>query len=348
MLRSGKHFKEMWAALKNPKTALDIDTAIRTRKGAEFADAAGLELTSADDIGPQEEAIRSALSDKIPGIQASNRAYVTYLNLQRAQAFDSIVESLPHTPTLEEAKALADFVNIATGRASGRGAKIADRLEGIRFFWAPKYLVSRFQVLGRPITMLGDKRLTGAGKRAIAKEYLRYIAGQAAYYAMLGGIAKLLGDQLGEEVEIGTDIRSSDFGKIRVGDTRVDPLSGLAQVGVFLARQTMGETKTLGGKVKKLNQGTSKFDQTRFAVALRFVRSKAGPIPSRVWDALEGEEFGGKKTTPAKALLRLPVPGAIGDIWEAGKRLGIPAAAILGAFAMIGDSVQTYEEKGGK
>lgn len=342
--RSARDAKKMLKAFADPHYALQVDTAIRERPGHALAESAGLELTSSDEIGPQEEGLRSALSDRIPGIQASNRAYVTYLNLQRANAFDSIVESLPKKPSLDEAKAIAEFVNVATGRASGKAKKLASALEDLRLFWSPKYTISRFQLLGRPLTMAFDKRLSRSAKKAIGKEYARYVAGQGAYYALLGLTGYAVAEMNDEEFEIGTDIRSSDFGKIRVGNTRIDPLSGLAQVGVLLGRMATGETNTSGGKVKKLD-GKGPFGQSRLDVAMRFLRSKAGPIPGRIIDAMAGETYTGEEVTTTEALLAPPIPGSWGDTYAAMKALGVPEGMILGAFSILGDGLATYEKK---
>ena len=343
--RSVRHAGEMFKTFANPRAALEADVAIRSRPNYELGEAAGLELTSADGLGPGEEAIRSNLSDKIPGVKASNRAYVTYLNLQRAQAFDMIVDSLPHKPPLKEVQAIADFVNVATGRASGGGKAFAQKLEAIKLFWAPKYVVSRFQLLGKPITAMLDKRLSFAAKRAIGKEFAKYAAGQMAYYGVLAGAASAVAKSRGETTDIETDPRSSDFGKVRIGDVRLDPLSGLSQTATFLARMVTGKTKTLSGEVKNLAAPKTRVDQNRLDVALRFGRSKLGPLQGRVADALSGETFTGKKVTPAQALLAPPLPGGVDDTVQAMRRLGVPAGAILGIFSMLGDNLQTYEPK---
>jgi hypothetical protein len=342
--RSVRHAGEMFKTFANPRAALEADVAIRSRPNYELGEAAGLELTSADGLGPGEEAIRSTLSDKIPGVKGSNRAYVTYLNLQRAQAFDMIIDSLPHKPPLKEAQAIADFVNVATGRASGSGKAFAQKLEAIKLFWAPKYVVSRFQLLGKPITAMLDKRLSFAAKRAIGKEFAKYAAGQMAYYGLLAGAASAVAKSRGETTDIETDLRSSDFGKVRIGDVRLDPLAGLSQTATFLARMVTGKTKTLSGEVKDLSAPKSRVDQNRLDVALRFGRSKLGPLQGRVADALSGETFTGKKVTPSQALLAPPLPGAVDDTVQAMRRLGVPAGAILGIFAMLGDNVQTYTD----
>jgi GGDEF domain-containing protein len=343
--RARKHLKEMFKAWGSPRAALEAEVAIKKNRNYELAKSAGLEFTSADGIGPREEVFRSRMAEKIPGLPASNRAYVTYLNAQRMAAFDALIESMPHKVGLEEAKRIADFVNITTGRASGKGASLARKLEALKYFHAPSYVVSRFQVLGRPLSMLVDKKLSFAAKRAIGKQYLKYAAGQAVYYGLLAMMAEGLEDLTDERFSIETDIRSTDFGKVKIGSVRLDPLGGLQQTSVLLSRLITGEAKSLKGKRQDLSDPKSIVDPTYATILLRFLRSKAGPIPQRIWDAAEGRTYVGEKVTRTEALTKLPAPGALEDIYETYRELGVPAAAILGLFAMLGDSLNAHTDK---
>lgn len=346
-VRTLRHMRKMFRAFASPDAALEADVALRDptlNKHYELSQAAGLELTSSDDLGPQEEGIRSRLSDRMPGVKASNRAYVTFMNLQRAEAFGAIVESLPKEPTLDEAKAIAEAINVLTGRASGRGKKLAAKLEGIKLFWAPSYAISRFQVLGMPLTVLADKRLSSAAKRKLGKELARYALGQSAYYALFIAAAEGIEDLTDEEFSVGTDPRSSDFGKIKIGDVRIDPLSGISQVARLVARLATGETVTQGGKVKELG-GEGPYDQSRADVIEDFLRSKLGPVQSRIYDALKGKNFVGEKVTPTEALTQPPIPLAARDTYEALRELGVPEGIILGVLSVFGDSIQTYNNE---
>ena len=338
-----KHIKEMFRAWKNPQAALEAQAAIETSKHFELGKRAGLELTSTDELGTQEEVLRSKIAQRIPLVEASNRAYITYLNLQRQGAFDSLVESLPYEVKLPEAKRLADLVNITTGRASGGGRAVARALEGTKIFFAPSYVVSRFQALGRPLTMLADKDLSGRAKVQIGKTYLRFVAGQAVYYGLLAAAFEGLEEATNEEFEIESDPRSANFGKIKIGDTTLDPLGGLAQVGVFLTRITSGGYRTQRGELRDLAAAKGPYDPTRISVATRFLRSKLAPVPSRIWDALEGRTYIGKEVSPVEALTQPPLPGAITSIVKAGQSLGWTPASVLGVFTMFGDGLNTIE-----
>jgi hypothetical protein len=79
------------------------------------------------------------------------------------------------------------------------------------------------------------------------------------------------------------DPRSSDFGKIRIGKLRLDPLAGLSQMVTFFARMVTGQTKSLStGEVSNLGEG--RFGRNRLAVIGSFIRSKMSPAASALVD----------------------------------------------------------------
>jgi hypothetical protein len=97
------------------------------------------------------------LAEKIPGVRASNRAYVVYLNRLRADMFDAMSATLARNgePTMAEYKAIAQYINVATGRGSfgKKFDKATDALAAV--FFSPRYVASRFNFIRR----------TGAGVR---------------------------------------------------------------------------------------------------------------------------------------------------------------------------------------
>src|SRR3972149_11707521 len=81
-------------------------------------------------------------------------------------------------------------------------------------FFAPRSCSSRFQLL------VGQPALRGTARTRImvAKEYGRFLGGLAVFY--------VLGTAAGGGIE--TDPRSTDFGEIKFGNTRLDPMSGFS------------------------------------------------------------------------------------------------------------------------
>ncbi|MCE5269263.1 MAG: hypothetical protein LLG00_15405, partial [Planctomycetaceae bacterium] len=248
-------------AFASDKTAFEIAEEIASRPNAQSGlyARAGLELT--DISGPlagKEEAYQSSLAERIPGVKASERAYVSQLNQQRADVFDAMVAqlSLTGTPTLPEAKIIANYINVASGRGDVGGYRQAATALAVPFF-APRLYLSRFQLLlGQPF--LKD---AGAGswrvRRLLAKEYAKSLGGiglfLATSYAALYGMMGPPSDDDARGWSITLNPYSPDCGKIRLGATRIDPLAGLSQTARLTTRLTTnmvnGVRSAFGGNV---------------------------------------------------------------------------------------------------
>jgi hypothetical protein len=278
-------------------------------------------------LSQMEEQYMSRWARKIPGVGASERAYTTFLNRLRADSFDAMAENLGRKGkvTAEEAKAIANFVNVATGRGNlDAAAKAATGLN--TFFFAPRYVVSRFQILaGQPLY-----RGTGRTRFLIAQEYAKTLAGAATVYA--------LGQAAGATVS--TDSTSPDFGKLKFGNTRVDPLFGLTQATVFLSREGLALKRFLTQDQRK---------QPRYGnggeVLARFLRSKLAPAIGSGVDVLSGKNVVGQKVTPQTVGTSLVTPLAVNEIYTALTKQGMPQGAALAILAFFGMGVQNYEEK---
>jgi hypothetical protein len=137
---------------------------------------------------------------------------------------------------------------------------------------------------------------------SIRREYLKSlaaIAGAAGTFAAMGKMA-------GAEIE--SDPASSDFGKVKFGNTRIDPYGGFQQPIVLMQRMLphldltslgLGE---IGGEMKSTTSGheyglddPSFGRSTRADVLGRFIRSKTNPIINFGWGLLAGQkELSGK------------------------------------------------------
>ena len=116
---------------------------------------------------------------------------------------------------------------------------------------------------------------------------------------------------------VNLDPRSSDFGKIKVGDTRFDVSGGMAGLATLAARITPTQhngkwglyTKSsTTGKITKLN--TDKFgSQTVGDVLTTFTGNKLSPAMSIIKDVwISGKTFSGKKPTVGGELVNLFAP----------------------------------------
>jgi hypothetical protein len=222
--------------------------------------------------------------------------------------------------------------------ATGRGdlGKFSQAAEGLNtVFFAPRLVASRFQLLlGMPYFSA-----TGRTKNLILQEYAKFLTGVAVVY-MLAMLA-----QEDEDKPIETDPRSTNFGKIRFGNSRVDPLSGLQQVTVLLARLVSGQTKTSTGKIVDIRGENVPYGgATPVNIVAKFARSKFSPVIGSVTNMVQGENVIGEKVTPFGELERMVIPMSFGEVGKVMEEQGVPKGMVLSTLALFGMGVQTYDE----
>ena len=337
-----KNLPEMFRALKSDEAAFRIQKEISERPNFKNGNykTGNVSITEVGGIGSKaEEMYRSRWAQAVPGIPASERAFVSFLNLSRADLFDSMHEYAfeGRKATKEELQALGDYVNQATGRGTIKGYENA--LQGLgSFLWAPKLVLSRFQmILGKGLLPGGGR--TAATRKAVAREYARILGSLATIYA----VNSIINDK-----ELETDPTSSDFGKIVIGNTRIDPLGGVAQVTVFMGRLAFGETKSINtGQIKDIRGDNVPYGgTTTFDVIANFMRTKLTPALGLGINLLGGKDLIGNKVELSDIPAETAVPLAISDIYQAMNEEGVPAGAALGILGLFGVGIQTHEQKG--
>ena len=351
-IRGIKAVPNMLRAFRSEGAAHRINNEIFNRANAPLYAKSKLFLAPIDgtySINKREEAYSSDLFEKfakfIPGLQGSERAYITILNQLRADSFDAMEAALAINGevTQQEADAIANYINVATGRGGlGKMEQAAAGLNTI--FFAARYTASRFQLLGGQPLLGAKARQAPRVQKQVAWEYARYALGLSTVYAL----ASMAGGDLED------DPRSSDFGKIRFGNTRLDPLSGVSQTAVLLARLATGKTKsTQTGVTRKLRD--AKFGQQDVQGTIgNFLRGKLAPVPGMFVDALAGENVVGEKVSTddkgefdkkvlGKYLLTNGItPLAFADMWDVMKEKGVPKGLAFQSLAILGMGLQTY------
>jgi hypothetical protein len=345
---SAKVFPSKFKAMKSEQGEFEVMEEIRHRKNAPLYQASGLELVEkGSSLSKMEEAYMSRLIDKMPStsigkgihaalapVRGSQRAYTTYLNRLRADMFDSFTANLSRNGKLtrEEAKAIANYINVATGRGNmGDHANAAAFLATV--FFAPRLVLSRFQLLaGQPL--YGG---TARTRILIAKDYARYLGALGTIYAlsMSGG------------AEVESDSTSSDIGKLKFGNTRVDLLSGLAQAITFGARTILGRKKTAWGETIPLRGEGSKYGKGWGNELNRFLRSKLSPVSGVIYDKFSGETYDGKPFSAKQAALSLVRPMSVGDVYNNMISNGVPAATALSLLVLLGFNSKNYDQPAG-
>jgi hypothetical protein len=343
-VRAIKSLVPMFKAFSSQQRQDKIARDIKDRPNAPLYAKAGLFLAPTDgsyQLSKQEEIMQSKLiksaEKALPGLAGSNRAYITFLNELRADSFDIMAAGLSKTGevTLDEAKAIAKYVNVATGR--GTLGKFENAAEGLNVaFFAPRYTASRFQLLGglvtQPIKALRGDRVA----KQITKEYARYLIGMAMVYALA---ALTLDDDAFE-----WDPRSPDFGKIKIGNTRVDVLSGISQVTVLLSRLISGKVKSsVTGEISPIRGEDVGFGRRTSAGVLgSFLRYKLSPMFGTTLNLLTGKDPIGEPFGPEDLPRSLLVPLSFREIFETMQEQGMARGTAISTLAIFGAGVQTY------
>ena len=322
------------------KYAAEIDQFIRNGEYAALREKAKLYLAPTGEtvtakLSQLEETFMSHLVKKIPiigtGVKWSERAYISTLNYMRAMTFDRYAAMWEgQNYPLETYKQLAALINWATGRGPvGKAASLTPALNAV--FFSTRLQTSRAAML------FGGAKFTSPPVR---KAYARMML---MFFGTMGSIVAL-----GEIVGLWkteTDPRSSDFGKIRIGNTRLDPWAGFQPIMRLIAQLITGERKTATGRVQDIG---------RMETLERFFRSKASPAFGLAWDMVEGETFIGEALSleaegVGEQVYQRLTPLFIQDLIDAIKEEGwiggfiaIPAAFGVGAVTYPG-SLDAYE-----
>lgn len=323
-LRAVKSLGPMFKAMGSEAYTYRFNKELQERPNAPLYKRSGLYLAEqGGSLSKAEEAYAGGIADRLPGVKASERAYVTFLNKLRADTFDAMAYGLARdgSPTMEEAKSISNFINVATGRGSF-GSMDSAMTALAPLFFSPRYVASRFQMLALEPLYHGSAET----RKMIAKEYAKTLIGVGAVYA--------LGAAAGGAME--KDPRSADFGKIRFGSTRVDPLMGLAQTTTLLARVGTGKTKTATGELA--SGGGAE------AVG-RFLRTKLAPVPGIALDIASGQNAVGDKVTPASIAQNTLVPLSMSDIKTAIEEHGVTGGVALSLLSLFGAGLQNYEPR---
>jgi hypothetical protein len=313
---------KMIKAAGNEDTARDINASISLRDNAKNGkyEQAELAITPYGEdtkFSAREENLGAHYASLIPGVKASERGFQTFLNVLRADVFDKLLASAPRELTRSELKEIGSLVNIMTGRGDfGRGNGSLSAVSKI--IWAPRLLQSRIQWLSGVKAWQRWGNATPLTRRIAQKEIARFIGGVSAMYALTQLYRSISGD---DEIRIGTDWRSSDVGKIIVGNTRIDPLGGLSQVLSLIGRMKTGETVGIdeyADPVDLSDESARRRNKTRWNVLTDFARSKFAPGFGTAIDIATQTRYGNREFE-AKDLWQDVLPLPLREVFAQGE-----------------------------
>jgi hypothetical protein len=301
-----KYFTDFLKTIKNGDRVLDaINAEIISRP---YYD---LMVKSKLAIHTVEEAFPTRLPQKVPLlgriIKASDTGFTGFAYRQRADIFEANIKLAQkvgvNIADVNKTKAIASLVNSLTGRGNiGAFERSADAVNKI--FFAPRFVKSQIDLFTHPITGAGG----GNFARAVAvKNLISVVTGTA-------GVLMLAKSLMPESVEL--DSTSSDFGQIKIGNTRFDVTGGHRTVVTLASRLINQKTKsTSTGIVNELNTG-SYFSKTGVDVAFDFAQNKLSPVGSVIRDMLRQEDFDGNRLTIAGVANNLITPLPITNYLE--------------------------------
>jgi len=336
-IRTVKTFVEMFKSLGSEKAFKALQESIVRKRTFNLMQEGKLALTDMNAIlVAREERFMSSWAEKIPIIgklvRASGRAYTGFLNKLRADVFEDMIlkgEKMGLKIDTDLAKTVATYVNRASGRGSlGALEPAASALNTV--FFSPRLMASRLQLLN-PVYYATAPKLI---RQEALKSLLAFIGagGTTLYLAKLGG------------ANVGTDPRSADFGKIIVGNTRIDVWGGFQQWIRSLSQILSGQyVSSVTGKLVTLGEGYKPL--TRWDIALRQFESKEAPVISFITTLMRGQTTQGEKVSIPKELLDRVTPMALSDLYDIYKE--DPDLLPISGLAFFGVGLQTYSTKKG-
>lgn len=323
-----KNWRVMIAAGKDPVKAREMMDDLMARPNWDEYREVGLKVTGRH--GPMgsmdEDLIGADLAERIPVagkiVAAASNAYNVGGAYLRANLYDLISKQNPDM-TLRHKRDLARAINAATGmgRLWGKAEQAAPFLTIP--IWSPRLIASRVAFLNPQWYF----SLKGPARREAIEMFTSMVA---------AGTAVLwLAKRLGADVEM--DPRSSDFGKIRVGNTRVAIFGGFESYVVNGYRYVNGETKTPGpnGEVRS---------KSREDIALNFGMGKLSPNAGYVRDFQRGRTFDYEPFDPLKSAGKLVTPIGFQTAYEGYQQGGPQLGATSFLLNAVGLGVGTYAD----
>lgn len=355
-----------------------VKKSIAIRPTAKLMEQSGLDIVDvAGTLGKTEEAFQSILISKLPpgfkqGVEASNRAYATFANKLRADIWDRLnrkvltkvrgvspldemikkevaktAKKLKRLPTQEEQVQLAEgvyndwlskmagFVNLASGRGPLGKLEPAAKFFNATFF-SPRLMSSRLLLMW-PGTYIKLPPV-------VRKEAFKNMLVTTGTFIGILQLASLI-----PEVDVSWDMRSSDGGKVRIGDTRIDFGAGFLPFLRIYTQLITGQTKNL--KTGRIRDIDDIYNLDPLVMLQRFFEFKTAPIVNYAIGSMRGYTIFGERFQFDKELLKRFIPIIMQDMWELYKDRTIDEVGLLGPAAfglsIFGKGVQTFDTRRG-
>jgi len=274
--------------------------------GKSIAERGGLDLT--DLTTNREEIFLSKIALKIPGIPASNRAYVGFLNKLRSDMFNRLVKETGGDILNNDVKlkAIGKLINNATGRGKLPGMLEDNARLMNQIFFAPRLHAGKIRMYGQ---IFNPKFYTEIDP-VVRKATLRSLITSTSFSVAVGSLFAQMG------AEVSNDPTSSDFRKIKIDGVRIDLFGGDQQYAVAMAKLLTGKsTSSTSGKVTDIySPGFG--EQSAGGVMADFLANRLAPIPSMAVNLLFNRSYGDENFGIMSELADKTVPIMVQDILE--------------------------------
>ncbi len=280
--------------------------------------------------------------------KASERAYVMYLNKLRFDIFNKISEqyedqgmTYENRPDLYEAT--AKFVNNITGKGNVPGwlKPLTPILSGM--FFSPGMIASRVSLMKSMMSLSLD--LPVELRKRFWFDMSKFVGSRMAILGLIKFAADLFMDDDDEEkptVEL--DPRSSDFGLLKIKNTRFNVWGGFQGYARLIAQMaTLEQKSTKTGEIKDLTD-MGAYSKDHGDLLLKFTRGKFSPIASYAVDMTSGKDFLGRPVDPFWRSVNMITPMIIPSVYETYKDLGVTGAIASFPATFVGVTSNTYDQ----
>lgn len=245
-------------------------------------------------IGTQEEAYPTSLPEKIPVVgrvfKASEVAYEAWQYRTRADTFD-LLHNLAEKSGADST-GLGKLVNAATGRGD---LGVFEPAAGVvnNLFFSPRFLKSNIDLL---TVHAFDKNISPFVRKQAALNLAKVVGTLGITYGVFNAL---------KPGSVEPNPESSDFGKIKIGNTRFDISAGNSSLITLATRLAKQESKSsITHKTTKLDTGKYGAPTTG-SVLMDFAQNKLSPLVAALGDLRKGVDRNNNPvnlTTPKGAL----------------------------------------------
>ena len=288
-----------------------------------------------------EEQFPSLLPERVPVLgkvfKASDVAFRGSALRMRTGLFDLLTKQMEENGVditdPYQLKSIGTVINSLTAR--GQWGKRGE-MGGVRLvLWAPRMIKGNIDVL----TAHTGQDISSFARKQAGINLLKIIT-ETALFMMIANALR--------PKSIEYDPRSSDFGKLKIGDTRFDFTGGAGSLVTLAARLITNSTKNpTTGEIKQYGSG---FGQaSRFDILIDFLSNKTTPFARRIVDRLRGRTYEFEKPRLLKPyvgseIYSLTTPIAIQNFVEL--KDDASADRVAGAIAdVIGISTYSFDKK---